>query len=44
MASRVEGSVYDLAVVGCGMAGLAAALGAAADGLRVVVLEKSASG
>jgi thioredoxin reductase (NADPH) len=44
MASQVEGSVYDLAVVGGGMAGLAAALGAAAEGLRVIVLEKGEPG
>jgi thioredoxin reductase (NADPH) len=40
----LEQTVYDLAIVGCGPAGLAAAVYGASEGLRTVVLERSAPG
>ena len=40
----VEDVVYDLAIVGAGPAGLAAAVYGASEGLQTVVLEKSAPG
>jgi thioredoxin reductase (NADPH) len=40
----VEGSVYDLAVVGAGPAGLAAAVYGASEGLNTVILERLAPG
>src|SRR5438067_2994997 len=40
----VEHTVYDLAVVGAGPAGLAAAVYGASEGLRTVVLEQTAPG
>jgi thioredoxin reductase (NADPH) len=41
---QLEQTVYDLVVVGAGPAGLAAAVYAASEGLRTVVLERSAPG
>lgn len=43
-ATRLEGGVYDVAVVGAGPAGLSAAVCAASEGLDTVVLEKAISG
>jgi thioredoxin reductase (NADPH) len=40
----LEQAVYDLAVVGAGPAGLAAAVYAASEGLRTIVLEQTAPG
>jgi thioredoxin reductase (NADPH) len=40
----VEAGVYDLAIVGAGPAGLAAAVYAASEGLKVLVLERLAPG
>ncbi len=42
--TRFEDRVYDLAIVGAGPAGLAAAVYAASEGLETVVLEKAISG
>jgi len=42
--TRLEPDTYDVAIVGAGPAGLAAAVHAASDGLRTVVLEKNVSG
>ncbi|MGW8283445.1 MAG: FAD-dependent oxidoreductase, partial [Gemmatimonadota bacterium] len=42
--TRLESGTYDLAIVGAGPAGLAAAVNAASEGLKTVVLEKDVSG
>lgn len=42
--TRLESGTYDLAIVGAGPAGLAAAVNAASEGLRTIVLEKDVSG
>jgi len=42
--TRLEPGVHDVAIVGAGPAGLAAAVHAASEGLRTVVLEKNVSG
>jgi thioredoxin reductase (NADPH) len=39
-----EPGVYDLAIVGCGPAGLAAAVYGSSEGLRIVVIEREAQG
>jgi Pyridine nucleotide-disulphide oxidoreductase len=44
MTPIAPGEVFDLAVVGAGPAGLAAAVGASSEGLRTVVLEHEAVG
>jgi thioredoxin reductase (NADPH) len=43
-ATRLEEGVHDVIIVGAGPAGLAAAVHAASEGLRTVVLEKDVSG
>lgn len=43
-ATRLTGGVHDVVIVGAGPAGLAAAVGAASEGLDTVVLEKAVSG
>ncbi len=42
--TRLGTEVYDLAIIGAGPAGLAAAVGASSEGLSTVVLEKEISG
>jgi thioredoxin reductase (NADPH) len=42
--TRIETGVHDVAIVGAGPAGLAAAVHAASEGLSTVVLEKNVSG
>ena len=42
--TRLESERYDVAIVGAGPAGLAAAVHAASEGLRTIVLEKNVSG
>jgi thioredoxin reductase (NADPH) len=42
--TRADPEVYDLAIVGCGPAGLAAAVYGASEGLRIVVIEREAQG
>jgi thioredoxin reductase (NADPH) len=42
--TRLESGIHDLVIVGAGPAGLAAAVYAASEGLRVAVLERNVSG
>lgn len=42
--TRLEPGVYDVAIIGAGPAGLAAAVYAASEGLKTVVIEKEISG
>ena len=42
--STVKGGVYDVAIVGGGPAGLSAAVNAASEGLRTIVIEREAVG
>ncbi len=42
--TQIEGTVYDVAIVGAGPAGLSAAVYAASEGLETIVLERQISG
>src|SRR5689334_1078155 len=42
--TRPEPGLYDLAIVGCGPAGLATAVYGSSEGLRIVVIEREAQG